>query len=112
MVLVTGDGDFLDLADKLKERLRINIYIACFKSSLNEELIGAVGEENVIYLDDFDFKKEEPKPSQEDLSRRMMSIKRFSLTRKVDKEIISEVSQISGPNSDFKDVRKNRKCRF
>ena len=84
MVLLTGDGDFLDLADMFKERLRINFFIASFKSSMNEELIGSVGEENILYLDHFDFKKEELKPSQVLLSRRMMSKMRFSLTRDVD----------------------------
>ena len=84
VVLLTGDGDFLDLADMFKERLRINFFIASFKSSMNEELIGSVGEENILYLDHFDFKKEELKPSQVLLSRRMMSKMRFSLTRDVD----------------------------
>jgi hypothetical protein len=63
VVLVTGDVDFLDLADMFIERLRINFFIVSFKSNLSKDLINSVGEDNVLYLDDFGFKKEtKPKP--------------------------------------------------
>ena len=58
VVLLTGDGDFSDLADMFKERLRINFYIASFQQSMSDELISSVGEDNILLLDDIDFKKE------------------------------------------------------
>jgi uncharacterized LabA/DUF88 family protein len=55
VVLVTGDGDFLDLALLFKKRLRIKFIIVSFRSSLSEDLISSLGEDNVFYLDDFGF---------------------------------------------------------
>ena len=41
-----------------KERLRINFYIASFQHNMSDELISSVGEDNILLLDDIDFKKE------------------------------------------------------
>lgn len=55
VVLLTGDGDFEDLALLFKDHMMINFYIVGFRKSMNIDLIGAVGDENVIYLDDVGF---------------------------------------------------------
>ena len=113
VVLLTGDGDFLDLADMFKDELMIDFFISSFKCSINDELIGAVGEENIFYLDEIEF-KEENRPSQETkaklpLSRKMMGL---SLTREpVHQSLLAELNE---PKPDVQDqnVRLSRFTQF
>ena len=78
-VLVSGDGDFIPVVDKLKEMDK-PIELWAFKYSLSHALMDKIGEGNLFYLDDIlmnitIMNKDDPKKPDENLIQKVVDLK-------------------------------------